>query len=386
VTRNPLAAAARVRIISDYEETCSPALRAAWNALLDQRDGETLFYQTPGYFDHLASTRDRASVFLAVIEDDRRTIVGIVPLVLADADLALRVRGFQLAKLSLSTIRIFPGTPLLPSSPELLGLLFEHLHRIFPDCDSIQLSAVPTRSALWRFLEQSARIDERFLLYAPNGARLCHVADIPDSFDTYLSAFSRKKRYNLKRQVRRLEEHSGGSLTLRRVQAVDDVAGLRQAMSQLGVASDSTLSDSAMRDLAGRSMLLSYVLVGGGKCYAVAVGTRFEDTVLFHRFAHDESLGHLSPGAVLHLSMMEDLIGNRLARRIDYGFGEPTYRSNNVVDERVAVMLFRKTLLNRVRIFAHSAFERTLAAIKGLAEHRRQRPMLEPDPTTSADL
>jgi CelD/BcsL family acetyltransferase involved in cellulose biosynthesis len=377
---------ARVRIISDFEEACSPVFRAAWNALLDQRGGEPLFYQTPGYFDHLTNTRDRASVFLAVIEDARRAIVGIVPLALADATLDLQVRGRELAKLSFSTIRIFPGTPLLPSSPELLGLFFEHLSRIFQDHDSIQLSSVPTGSALWRFVERSPEIRESFLVYTPNGRRQCHVASIPDNLEAYLSAFGRKKRYNLKRQMRRLQEYSGGELTLRRIQTVDGVASLRQAMSQLGIASDSTLTSSAMRDLARRGMLLSYVMGAGEKTYAVAVGTRCGDTLLFHRFAHDESIGHLSPGAVLHLSMMEDLIDNRLARRIDYGFGEPKYRLNNVVDERVAVMLFRRTLPNRARILAHSAFERTLEAIKGLAERRPRRPTLVPQGVTSADL
>jgi len=63
-------------------------------------------------------------------------------------------------------------------------------------------------------------------------------------------------------------------------------------------------------------------------------------------FAHHRALDHLSPGTVLHTLMMRDIIDAKLARRIDYGFGEPRYRQGNKLEERVTAMLVRRTILN----------------------------------------
>jgi CelD/BcsL family acetyltransferase involved in cellulose biosynthesis len=81
-----------------------------------------------------------------------------------------------------------------------------------------------------------------------------------------------------------------------------------------------------MMDLAERGLLLSYMLNIGGRPCALASGTRFKDTQVVHCFRHDAQIAHLSPGTVLQTLMMKDLIENKLARRIDYGFGEPRCR------------------------------------------------------------
>jgi len=371
----------RVRIISDYEQTRCQVLRAAWQALLDERAHETLFYQTPGYFDHLANTRDRRNISLAVLEDSRQAVVGVVPLILDEAALDMRISALRLTKFSFSSIRIPPGSPLVPSAHELLDLLFEDLAQMFPD-RSIQISAVPTSSPLWTFVCNSPKIRETFMVYTPNGPRLCQTTAVPETVPGYLSGFRHKRRYNLKRQVRRLNQYSRGRLALRRIERGGDVASFRQAMVRLGIAANSehdnsTLTSSEMLDLAERGMLLSYVLTAGEEPYALALGTRFKDTLLLHRFAHDASLDHLSPGTVLHVSMMEDLISNRLVKRIDYGFGEPKYKMNNALDERVNVMLIRRTVANRSSVLIHSAFQRGMDIVKRVEARREHRSALK---------
>ena len=53
---------------------------------------------------------------------------------------------------------------------------------------------------------------------------------------------------------------------------------------------DREISESQALDLAERGLLLSYVLSVGGKPCAVALGTRFRDTLVIHSFRHDKAL------------------------------------------------------------------------------------------------
>jgi len=95
---------------------------------------------------------------------------------------------------------------------------------------------VPTDSFLWDYLRRSPVLRERFLWHAPAGVRPFHALELPDSYDKYLDRFGKKKRYNLKRQVRLLREHGGG-LTLERVEAPEQTADFADAVTDLALRS-----------------------------------------------------------------------------------------------------------------------------------------------------
>jgi len=79
-------------------------------------------------------------------------------------------------------------------------------------------------------------------------------------------------------------------------------------------------------------------------------------------------ISHLSPGTVLQTLMMKDLAEHRLARRIDYGFGEPRYRLMNDLDERVTVVIVRRGLINEWIIATHQSYVWLLDGIKRLIQ------------------
>jgi CelD/BcsL family acetyltransferase involved in cellulose biosynthesis len=128
------------------------------------------------------------------------------------------------------------------------------------------------------------------------------------------------------------------------------------------------VSEDELFDLAERGLLLSYVLCVREQPCALAFGTLFRDTLLVHHFKHDTKIGHLSPGTVLQTLMMKDLVEHKLARRIDYGFGEPRYRLTNDLDERVTVIALRTGIVNQSLISAHRSFVRSLNGIKRLVQ------------------
>jgi len=376
----------RIRVIPHYADTRVPGVRDAWDALIHQRRDEALFYQSPSYFDHLASRDEPCALSLAVFESDSAT-VGLVPLWAARTTLAFRVKSLHVGALSYPCVRVLGATLLVPQEHAVFERLFEHLGRQFSACALIEIKGLPTASALWHFLRKPSAVSRHFFVYVPNGPRRCHWTDVPATFDLYLARFKRKKRYNLKRQLARLEQHAAGKLSLHRIERPCDVPLLAQARRHLSHKRDAeTISDRDLADLAKRGLLLSYVLTAAGVPCALALGTRFGSTHLVHMFAHDQALDHLSPGTVLHTLMVRDIIDAKLVRRIDYGFGEPRYRLGNNLEERVTVMLVRRTILNRSGIMAHATFDHVVGAVKQVLRRRAERDVaLQRDDESDSD-
>ena len=374
--------ATRVRIAAAPDATRDRSLFACWEQLLHQHPGTRLYYQSPEYFDHL-DTLHRGTAFLAVLEAADGTRVGVLPLRKSPVLLKFEARSRHLFQTSFAGIEILGGMPLAPPSREVFELLFREIARIFQDCEAIELKGIPAQSALWGFLQSSEPLKRQFSVYAPNGRRRYQTALVPESFEKYLECFPGKKQYNLKRQIRRLDKFGRGSLTLHRIDAPEGVDFFQKAWVALDgpLRPDPTrLSPAETRDLAGRGLVLSYVLTVNDRPCALAAGSRFRDTLTVHTFRHDKTLGRFSPGTVLHVLMVKDLIEHKLAHRIDYGFGEPRYRLTNEIDERVNAIVVRKGFLNQSRIASHMSYVWLVDKAKRLMPERmarRQRPNTE---------
>jgi hypothetical protein len=104
-----------------------------------------------------------------------------------------------------------------------------------------------------------------------------------------LARFDRKKRYNLKRQLRLLEDHCQGGLDLQRFERPDQVPSLIEAYEALtprkwSVAGfrewtgGETITSIKLADEAKRGFLRSYVLKSGTKCIAYLLGRQYRDS------------------------------------------------------------------------------------------------------------
>lgn len=357
----------RVRIVPASDVKSDSDIRARWGRLLDQHSGTTLYYQSLEYFDHLAALH-APRVFLGVVEGDDGAPVGIIPLRKSPVLLKFDAGRQHFAQVSFSGIRILGERLLAPQSSEVFELLFQQIEKCFPDCDAMEMSSVPTTSLLWDFLENSQWLKRDFKVYAPYGPRISHTARVPNSYAEYLGAFAHKRRYNLKRQIRRLDHFGNGTLALHRIDHASIVKFFQNARIALerGTRRHVVLETSEIEllDLAERGLVLSYVLCVSGKPCALAFATRFRETLVIHHFRHDTEIGHLSPGTVLQTLMMKDLAEHKLACRIDYGFGEPRYRLTNELDERVTVVMVRRGVINRSAIAAHLSYVRLLNGVK----------------------
>ena len=176
------------------------------------------------------------------------------------------------------------SVPLLPADPDLYDLLFATLDEVFAGCQVIAMPSVPTDSFLWHHVHESELLKKKFLPYATHGVRRCHIIPLPTTVESYLSKFSAKRRYNLKRQTRILQDHFGGRLELRRFDSPHQVDDLLNLITPAGEFTGLrgwgekalTIDRREAESLAARGLMLIFLLIGAGRPCAALTGMKYQ--------------------------------------------------------------------------------------------------------------
>jgi hypothetical protein len=190
---------------------------------------------------------------------------------------------------------------------------------------------------------------------------------LPATVESYLAKFGAKRRYNLKRQTRILQDYFQGQLELRRFDSPHEVGDLVKLITPAGEFAGlsgwggkaMTIDRREAQDLAARGLLLIYLLIGAGRPCAALAGLKYQGIYHLDEIPRDRSLDWFSPGSTAFHLAIKDLIRSTSIRRIDLGFGEPAYphSATNVTELRASLLLFRRTLANRLLRATHATFE-----------------------------
>ena len=204
-------------------------------------------------------------------------------------------------------------------------------------------------------------------------------ARLDGSFETYLAGFSAKSRSTLKRKVRKLAERSGGTLHMRTFRAADEAPLFhRDARAVSALTYQERLLHSGLpegeaalerlRRLAGQDAMRGWILYLDGRpisyLYAPAEGA----TLIYAHLGYDPAFADLSPGTVLQIEAMRQLMDEGRFRLFDFTEGEGQHKqlfSTGSV-ECVDVLLLRHTLANLAAGFALTAFDGGIEAAKAL--------------------
>jgi hypothetical protein len=89
------------------------------------------------------------------------------------------------------------------------------------------------------------------------------------------------------------------------------------------------------------------------------MGLKYRGVYHVDSIPRGRTLDRFSPGSAAVQLAVEDLICNSPIQRIDMGFGSPAYShsATNVIEPRANLLLFRRTLSNRLRRLTHATFE-----------------------------
>jgi CelD/BcsL family acetyltransferase involved in cellulose biosynthesis len=176
----------------------------------------------------------------------------------------------------------------------------------------------------------------RVLPAAPQ-PEVVRALELAEDFEAYLGRFKKKPRYNLKRNVRLLEEFCEGDLQVQRIDQPEQVADFFDALDHifarcwqgktLGYRARNSESEVGYhRALAEQGWLRCYLLRGKGQPVAYVLGYQYAGRYYYEEIGYDQDWREQNPGNALTFLMLEDLHGENRPDLLDFGYGENTYK------------------------------------------------------------
>jgi len=288
----------------------------------------------------------------------------------------LKIGGRALAYLPYRQLRIF-GFTALENGSQLAELLLRpllndrtwHVAEVFeapPDN--------PLAQCLIRRVEES-------------GYRLIHKeiptiqVQLEDNFESYLmKRFTKKTRYNLKREVRLLEEETAGEVELRIFQSPADMNTFMSDAERVAkLTYQWKLGMNTLRAtplvmkrtsyLARSGKWRSYILYIRGEPAAYCYATIRRGELSYDIVGYDPKYAALNAGKVLLFKMLQELHDSRVVAALDFGPG--------LADYKLLFANSRRSVLD-LSLFCRKPYSHLLFALASIADigYRSMRPLL----------
>jgi hypothetical protein len=257
--------------------------------------------------------------------------------------------------------------------------MFDLVDRRESDC--IMLDDLEIGSAMYQAVVSAAASDRRIMLHQPSGSQARWWIDFDADPAEYWKKFSKKTRETFRNKARKLEH------TLLKFTSADDVAGflkLAREVSQtswqtkrMGLRiSDTPETQQYWRTVAEIGAFRSYVLQQGERPIAFMVGRQWEGKFYYEEAGYDLEFSKQSPGTVLQIRVMEDLIEHDTPRVFDFSFGDGEHKRmfGNRKTDNAAFLLLRRSWRNSAVV----GLQRAAAGVAGrlrssrLYRHLRQ--------------
>jgi hypothetical protein len=360
-------------VLREIEEPLKASrLLVEWENMLAASTHPGKLYQSPSYFKSILESSGKGSIRLfALYGANTGRLAAVVPVRFLHKSLRIGGTAVGLTR-TIPVLQVLGGPPLARHLDSRGASLYTQLLQAFPQGLALLLPIYPADEAGLGELAQLRRARVHHLL--EHGVEDCHVIDLPPQFSEYEAKLSAKKRYNLRRQARQLEQHAG-PLRLDCVREEGQVAALFQAIEGMGA--QLGLGERTVSALARSGLLQSYVLYAGEQAVAAAFGKRCAQTWhVTNIFTRADLPAAYSVGTTLMHRVLEHLIDSHGLAQVDFGFGSPghAFSSTQRTEPRARVLLYRPSLGNRISFGAY----RVLTAWAGrtsvaLREWKRKR-------------
>ena len=279
------------------------------------------------------------------------------------------IKARSLFKISFDTVVALGSYKELLDNTSLLKQLLYKIRENDPKLQSIYMDSIPSESILGRYLSDSDELRRHSIVYFPDGVRPRYFIDLPAEYGKYVSKFSAKRRYNFKRNIKKLKQHGNGFLDLIRLQTkedvliyLNDITYISKRSWQQEVLGDRIKNNETYRkrfiDLAEAGLLRSYLLKCNRQPCAFVIGYQYNDVFHYIEIAYDPIFTKYSPGTVLLCLLIDDLIKYRPAKRVSFGIGDHKYKAMFSTGKYydVSVLIIKKTFKNKILILIHQIF------------------------------
>jgi hypothetical protein len=323
------------------------ALQETWEALV-RREEHCASYDL--YRDSLSSAN--AKMRLMLLREDRN-IVMLAPCLLQETYKHYWLGARRLFGLPMRELRLvgssFIGEATATGIRSILDLLYP-----LDEFDLISLSELDLNGSFHRSL-QTGLVDTQWRWARGFYKNSLHwFIDLPSTFEEYMAGFSGRTRQTLRRKVRRFkDEYKGALRVISTATELESFLDIGESISRLTYQwniGDRLCADEATRrtyaTAAQEGRLRCYLLSSGDNPCAFLRGVMHEDTYHYETPGYDPAYEQASPGTVLLLKAIEDLIANTDCKTFDFGRGgdKTGYKSTfgNRSYEAISLELFRK--------------------------------------------
>jgi len=344
----------------------SAALRRAWQASLENIAAVDRLFQSPTWVEHLIHGHGREDIEVAIYKDGAGTPVAFVPFWVNDHPLVFEIGGRRLGRPRLPVWQKSGSFPAGVCRSSLIDGILNSRVDTKPDIEGLLLKTQVADLPWWSNRRENAGANT-LVAHETTGVCRRHMIRIPDNLNEYLASLGSITRKGLKRQLRRIE--SLGSIELRRFEAEHQVAGFLSDADRISTNTwqhrrigrrirQSENYQRILGDLAARGLLRSYVLYVDNEPCAFSVGFQIDQVFHDSEVGFDRRFARYSPGNVLLLKMLDDLISYRRPALYDFGEGDAGYKAQlgNTFRLESNVMFARPTWRNRAWFAAHRLF------------------------------
>lgn len=200
-----------------------------------------------------------------------------------------------------------------------------------------------------------------------------HYIDLSGSFQEYLDKSSHKKRYNLRREVRKLTEEGAEFQVFRSAEELSRFYPLAREVSRKtwhesllrrGLP-DTPEFKALMRAHGERDTARGYLLVKGGIPIAYQYAMMEKGVLMLMNLGYDPEFRNASPGTVLQYLALESLFAEKKFTIFDFEEGDSQYKQTFATEslECADVFLFAPTLRARTLIRAHLVLNALVRAV-----------------------
>lgn len=321
-----------IKVAKSFEEV--EAIRDIWLQLQHEESLSALNTDIDRYLTIVESLKETVRPYVIVVyynSAPKTIVIGRIE----TRRITCRVGYATIFKPSLRCLTIVYGGILgKPSEQVSVRILQELMNTLTRgDIDTVFFNQLPLDSPLYRLARIKPSILCRCFLPVAEPHWQTHL---PDSIRAFYKEISGNRKRYLRRYTRALEKAGTGPVEMvcyRSEDKVDQVISIASEISAktykhaLNVGfHDDYLTRSLLTKAAKQGKLRAYVLYAGRVPCAFEYGIEYGNVFFPEHISYDPQFRSCSPGTVLFIKVIEDLIENSNIRVFDYGFGAAAYK------------------------------------------------------------
>ena len=322
----------KIKVAKSFEEI--EAIRDIWMHMQQDESVPTINTDIERYLSVMESLKDMAQPYIVVLynnDDPKAIVIGRIE----TRQITCRVGYATLFKPSLRCLTIvYRGILGKPSEQMSVKLLQEFTNTLKQgDIDTVFFNQLPLDSHIYRLSRKKPSILCRCFLpvVEPHWQ-----TNLPDSVEVFFKDMSGSRKRYLRRYTRALEKAGSGPVEMVCYRSEDKLDYVIDIASDISTKTyknalnvgfrDDYLTRSLLTKAAKQGKLRAYVLYVNGEPCAFEYGVEYRNVFFPEHIGYDPLFRSCSPGTVLFIKVVEDLIENSNVRVFDYGFGAAAYK------------------------------------------------------------